>query len=142
MEITAISRSPVFREFLEVSAKLLAQELKIKNSTYSLKILTKSQLRKHEGMRGVVFKIDDKQLVMILDSNLGFESTVLTLAHEMVHVKQFARGQLKPVIGRNKYPAYTWLGKKCRAKYFDQPWEIEAFKKERILANKIFAIVC
>ena len=28
----------------------------------------------------------------------------------------------------------------ARKGYYDQPWEIEAFSKERILANKIFSI--
>ena len=56
----------------------------------------------------------------------------------MVHVKQYARGQIKEIRGRKtKY----WMGKKVRKGYFEQPWEIEAFSKERILANKIFEII-
>lgn len=45
-----------------------------------------------------------------------------TLAHEMVHVKQFARGELN-------YNLTTWKNKDCSNKeYWDQPWEKEARK--------------
>ena len=48
-----------------------------------------------------------------------------TVAHEMVHVKQFARGEL------NEKPA--WLGKTYninKTEYWDLPWEIEAHGRE------------
>jgi hypothetical protein len=32
------------------------------------------------------------------------------------------------------------MGQHIRKSYYDQPWEIEAYTKERVLANKIFAI--
>ena len=42
-----------------------------------------------------------------------------TLAHEMVHVKQFARGELDSRLER-------WKGRNCSQEYWDQPWEVEA----------------
>jgi hypothetical protein len=56
-----------------------------------------------------------------------------TLAHEMVHVKQFAKGQFV-----TKGDKQFWMGKRVtkRVKYLDQPWEVEAFSKQEILFRK------
>ena len=51
-----------------------------------------------------------------------------TLAHEMVHVKQFARGELDPCMSRWKSNRYV-----DHIEYWDQPWEKEA----RRLQNKL-----
>jgi hypothetical protein len=75
---------------------------------------------------------------MIIDSSLGFERLLLTLAHEMVHVKQYAKGQVK---NNSQGKVRFWMGKSVRKDYYEQPWELEAFSKERILANKVFKIL-
>ena len=52
-----------------------------------------------------------------------------TLAHEMVHVKQYAKGELKDVNGSGV--RFRWAKKVYEdAEYTEQPWEIEAFAKE------------
>ena len=51
-----------------------------------------------------------------------------TIAHEMVHVKQYARGELYQGIRVNKY---RWQGKWVgNMDYWDEPWEIEAHGRE------------
>ena len=59
----------------------------------------------------------------------------LTLAHELVHVKQFAKGTLK----QGKH-GHTWAGKKYSKKtpYLDQPWEIEAFSRQELILRRAF----
>jgi hypothetical protein len=57
----------------------------------------------------------------------------VTLAHELTHVAQFAKGQLKPTAkGR------LWKGKfyKANHPYLDQPWEIQAFSKQEIVFRR------
>ena len=56
-----------------------------------------------------------------------------TLAHEMVHVKQFAKGQLHTEGDKN-----YWMGERVthRVKYLDQPWEVEAFQRQEILFRR------
>jgi hypothetical protein len=56
-----------------------------------------------------------------------------TLAHEMIHVKQFAKGQFQIVDGK-----YFWMGKRVtkRTKYLDQPWEVDAYSKQEIVFRK------
>jgi len=52
-----------------------------------------------------------------------------TVAHEMVHAKQFARGELYESARTNKH---RWQGKWLTKEpgYWDQPWEIEAHGRE------------
>jgi hypothetical protein len=59
----------------------------------------------------------------------------LTLAHEMVHVKQLAKGLLK-----QKRSGHTWLGKMYgkTTPYLDMPWEIEAFSKQELILRRAF----
>ena len=54
------------------------------------------------------------------------------LAHELVHAKQFIKGELHPTL--NKWKKY----KKDYTKtpYLKQPWEKEAYKLEEELFNK------
>ena len=62
------------------------------------------------------------------------ERILLTLAHEMVHVKQLARGELKERFGRGD-KCVLWKNRKFASifdsdDYWDLPWEIEAHGKE------------
>jgi len=53
-----------------------------------------------------------------------------TLAHELVHVKQFARGELTENL-------QYWKGKDhSETKYWEQPWEKEARRLQKKLMNE------
>jgi len=52
-----------------------------------------------------------------------------TLAHEMVHVKQFARGELDPQLTRWKTKNHA------NTDYWDQPWEKEARRLQNKMLN-------
>jgi hypothetical protein len=61
----------------------------------------------------------------------SYKTTLMTLAHEMVHVKQYAKGEIN-----------VWLNKWHKQKidtdtvpYEQLPWEIEANTYERLLYN-------
>lgn len=68
------------------------------------------------------------------------EELMKTLAHEMVHVKQYAKNELGKVLtaargGRGIRIATKWHGeiwdpKKKEDAYWDCPWEIEAYGRE------------
>ena len=57
-----------------------------------------------------------------VDSKLGLRTLIKTMCHEMVHVKQYVKGELID----HRY----WRGKEYN---FRQPWEIEAYNLETIL---------
>ena len=72
--------------------------------------------------------------------DLPIENLLVTLAHEMVHLKQFASGELKPYC----IPANitNFKGKTVNEDlidYWDLPWEIEAHGRERGLFYRFAA---
>ena len=61
---------------------------------------------------------------------------ICTLAHEMVHVKQFARNELRDKSIKSK-TVTTWYGEVYEdILYWDSPWEHEAYGLERALVAK------
>lgn len=67
---------------------------------------------------------------MLLNPNLGKRKQLLALAHEMVHVKQYAKGELaySTRVGLEK-----WQGEfitEDQFSYYEKPWEIEAYGRE------------
>lgn len=92
---------------------------------------------KDEGLEGTCCWDDDnlraREFIIKVDRALTKRKMLLTLAHEAVHMKQYAKGELK----------YYLRGAPCRWKgvaiderstlYDDLPWEKEAWELEHIL---------
>jgi hypothetical protein len=57
----------------------------------------------------------------------------VTLAHEMVHVRQLAKGILRAEGGKR-----YWRGRlyNKRTKYLDQPWELDALSQQDIVFRR------
>ena len=63
-----------------------------------------------------------RSFVIELHKNDNQEEKLKTLAHELVHVRQYARNELNDEMN-------TWKGRKVDSDsipYDDQPWEVEA----------------
>ena len=76
-----------------------------------------------------------------IHKDLSFEHMMITLAHEMIHLKQYATKELKSKFVRGK-PVDTWKGVKYRnLKYREQPWEKEAMMLEESLYQQ-FMFYC
>jgi chromosome condensin MukBEF complex kleisin-like MukF subunit len=58
----------------------------------------------------------------------------------MVHVKQFVRRDVV-IKATKKRATYYWKGQRVVTGYYNQPWEIEAWSKERLLATRLYAII-
>jgi len=138
MEIEVVARKSASKTLIENCLQIYKKELNLTNSTYGLVVFTERGMSAKEGMRGSVFKLGPKIIGMVIDTGLDLERLIIALAHEMVHVKQYARGQITH--GKNLNSRF-WMGKKFRGHYYDLPWEVEAFSKERVLANKVFQII-
>ena len=72
-----------------------------------------------------------REFLIELDASLDPATILQNLAHEMVHVKQWARGELKDVL--REYSLCKWKGTVIdtdKIDYYDSPWEIEAFGRE------------
>ena len=64
------------------------------------------------------------------------EPDLLSIAHEMVHAKQYARGELKELISLPGQVNWKGVRKEMTNEgegYMDQPWEVEAYAKEHVL---------
>ena len=127
------SKDPLFEQELVTAAKFYGKELLSK------------QLLKHIHLEIVlVSSIPDlgnccityfndwykaREFEIQLRRRKSIKGMLQTLAHEMVHLKQFAKGELND--GHTK-----WRGKTIDAEaieYHDLPWEIEASSYEYIL---------
>lgn len=134
------ARSKAKRGFVEAVANLYIQKLKLEKSKFNVIINLVSGFSKATGMNGATTLLDDETIAIALDSRLDIEKTLTVLAHEMVHAKQYASGKLKCKIERKRVVFY-WCGKKYNTEYYESPWELQAFSKERILANSVAQIV-
>lgn len=91
-----------------------------------------------EGFEGLticrnVLEKDGYQIIMVrIDQELNERQKQTVLAHEMIHVKQYAKGELK-LLEPN---TVVWLGKRRQLNnmYHRGPWEKEAYKGDRVLA--------
>jgi hypothetical protein len=72
-----------------------------------------------------------REFSITIDANLSYKNTLLSLAHEMVHVKQYAKNELKEYIRNGNIVRWkTELIDQSKILYWDHPWEIEAFGRE------------
>ena len=72
-----------------------------------------------------------RKFVMEVDADLDLDRTLEMLAHEMVHVKQFALGEL---VDNPSGKTVKWQGKRVSVRdddgYWTLPWEIEAYGRQ------------
>ena len=71
--------------------------------------------------------------LVVLKPTRNWVNLGVTLAHELTHVAQFAKGHLKPTA-----KGTMWKGRlyKRNHPYLDQPWEIQAFAKQEIVFRR------
>jgi hypothetical protein len=77
----------------------------------------------------------------MIDSKLKLPHMLITLAHEMVHAKQYVRGQYRAELSRNGKVKKLWLGRVYSVAYLKRPWELEAFRREGELALALIETV-
>ena len=80
-----------------------------------------------------------REFLIEVNKNLSYDEQVETLAHEMVHLKQYARNEWKVY---QKDGLYSWMGKRMYISddvydeiYRKLPWEKEAYLSEPWLAS-------
>ena len=116
-------------------AEVLLGKRMAKNIYLDIK-LTKD-LKKKEGAYGYCHIVDDslakpREFMIELDASMRykFDQILTWLAHEMVHLKQFVRGELCDYeSGRVQWKSRSF----GRVHYDDQPWEKEAYRLEEEL---------
>lgn len=77
---------------------------------------------------------------VVIDCRLYQERALVTLAHELVHVEQYKEKRLQQKIRKGRW-VYFWKGEHTRKKYWDQPWEIEARRRQNKLAKEVVMMI-
>ena len=83
-----------------------------------------------ENVMGQCLHVTGNEFQIDIDNKQNLYNLILTTCHEMVHVKQYSRKELK-----EDFPRTLWFNKE----YSDgrcYPWELEAWKMQKILAHK------
>jgi hypothetical protein len=133
MEFKVQSRSKELKRYVELLMPRLIKELKLENSRkFVLVEIAKNAV--DDKAYGATTNLPGLDSFVIALKPQKWNDLGSTLAHEMVHVKQFAKGQLQVKNG-----VRYWCGKKYtkRTKYMDQPWELEAFARQEIVFRRV-----
>jgi hypothetical protein len=131
MEYKVQSRSKKLKHYVECLMPNMIKQLKLENSRKFVLIEIGRNIT--PGAFGSTTNLPGLDAYVIALKPQKWADLGSTLAHEMTHVKQFAKGQFQIKNGK-----YYWMGKRVtkRVKYLDQPWEVEAFSKQEILFRK------
>ena len=132
IEVEGSARS---KKFDEAMLHSMLRQLGLEKSRKALLIRIKNECEgETEGMTIDLSKWTGAYLVIIKPKR-NLVQLGLTLAHEMVHVKQLAKGLLK-----QKRSGHTWMGKMYSKKtpYLQMPWEIEAYSKQELILRRAF----
>lgn len=130
-----VDGSPRNKKFVEAILPSMITQLKLENCTKAVVIRIKDECDDNQGITVDLSELTGCYLVVIKPTR-KLKDIGLTLAHEMVHVKQLAKGILK-----NKQNGVNiWAGKRYTNKiaYLDMPWEIEAFSKQELILRRAF----
>ena len=138
MEHLVEATNPNVSKFLYSLMPSMITQLGLTRSRRAVLIKVTDEIE--EGMQGATLNIEiaDCYLVLIKQPKRITKASLLemgtTLAHEMVHVRQLAKGQMKFLPNQ----ARIWMGKRYnkRTHYLDQPWELDAFARQEILFRK------
>lgn len=141
MEYAVDTRNKKIRDLFEAILPSMIEQLGLQNSKRAVLIKVAKDIP--DNFEGATLNIKDADcmLVLIRAPKKVTESSLLTialtLAHEMVHVRQLAKGimQLLPKDAR------MWRGKiyNKKVKYLDQPWELDAFARQEIILRRAIA---
>lgn len=138
MEYDVDADNPKIKKFLDSLMPSFIEQLGLVNSKRAVLVKVTKDL--DDDVQGATMNIEVADCMMVLIKTpkrltpITMMDMASTLAHEMVHVKQLAKGHMKFLPNE----ARIWKGKRYskKTKYLDMPWEIEAFSKQELLLRR------
>ena len=136
MLVTIKGSKKEYRDFVRRDVWVYSEKLMSKTLVNTLGITVKltHNLTEKEGAEGFCIwdEWDDlrktpREFTIDLDSSISIRDILINLAHEMVHVKQWVKGEMYEY---SKSNMVRFMKKKYDMNdmdYYDYPWEIEAF---------------
>lgn len=79
-----------------------------------------------------------RSFAMEIDKRMSIEEIMTTIVHEMIHVKQWAKGELIDAVEKGAVVS-KWKGSTIgdHVEYMDLPWEVEAYEQEPVLFEQM-----
>lgn len=123
--------TPFIKRAVKFYSEILIPNEKIRNSI-SIEIVFVKDLENYGSAEISVASKKPREFNIELHPGIGAKKMLSTLAHEMVHIKQYVYGELDDSLS-------VWRGNKVNSDdidYWWHPWEIEAFGTEQGLLRK------
>ena len=136
MLIKVTGSNKAVREMITDASWFYAEKLMGKRliNNLELNINLKRNMFKDENTEGTAIWEDEsyrpKEFTIELDSTCVIRNILITLAHEMVHIKQWAKGEMYEYAEPGKVRFMKTKYDMNDLNYWDFPWEIEAFGKQ------------
>lgn len=126
-----VEASPKTKKYIEALLPAMLEQLKLTRCRRLLSIKVDRDLEDEQGCCVPLLGLN--VILVVLKPNRNFNELGVTLAHELVHVKQMASGRLRQ--GRS---GFVWNGRRWprRTPYLNQPWEVQAFSQQEILFRR------
>lgn len=142
MEYKVEASNKKTQKFLDAIMPSFIEQLGLTNSKRAVLVKVTKDLE--DEFQGATMNVEFADCMMVLIkapkrlTPISMMDMATTLAHEMVHVRQLAKGIMRFAHGDVRY----WKGKKYtkKTKYLDMPWEIDAFSKQEILLRRAIEI--
>jgi len=121
--------------YLTKVAEFLSNHLGIDNTELTISLDPPVDLDKSQYGVTVGIGHKPKKIFIMLDSGLSTGEKIRTLAHEMVHAHQIARGDLAILSLEDGKIKGEWEGEEFNFIRYSRsnPWEVEAYTKEKTL---------
>jgi hypothetical protein len=132
---TKVEGSRRNKKFIEAMLPSMIKQLGLEKSNKAVLIRVADECQGNNQGLTIDLSAQTGAYLIVIKPKRNLVELGLTLAHEMVHVKQLAKGLLK-----QKRSGHTWLGKMYgkTTPYLDMPWEIEAFSKQELILRRAF----
>ena len=132
MLVSIVGGNKTIRSLTQSLVEYCADKLNL-NDSIILDIEFTNKLYKEDGLLGEIDFYDNnhrpKEFTMTVDKTVSKRRIMETIAHEMVHVKQYAKGEL---VDLSRCGSTKWQNEVINkdTNYWDLPWEVEAHGKE------------
>jgi hypothetical protein len=124
---------PYVKDAVEFYAEQLIPDGRIRNvCTTKVRFNSKIEEYGFASVQSFNSKNQPRKFLIEIHPGIGVRAILETLAHEMVHVKQYITGETNDELSK-------WHGRKINSDavdYWDHPWEIDAYGREPGLTYK------
>ena len=129
-----VEGSPKAKAFVEALLPSMLEQLKLTRSKKFLHIIID---RSCEELGSTIPLTGIDTYLVVLKPTRDLMSLGSTLAHEITHVAQFAKGTLQ-LTPKGKRWKGRYYGR--RTPYLEQPWEVQAFSKQEIVFRRAIEV--